>query len=187
MKLAVFFPGIGYTVDKPLMYYGRRIAANHGYEIKLLPYAGFPGKVIGDRDIMEESFRIAWCQSKEMLSDTDFSNYGEILLVGKSIGTIVAAQMAERSSVREKTRLILYTPLEKTFDYSFENAVAFTGLADPWVGKKDSRIPMLCKQREIECHLINGANHSLETGDVRKDLRNMQMIMTETEKFVAGV
>ena len=53
-KLAVFFPGVGYTVDKPLLHYSRRIAADAGYEIKLLPYTGFPDKVknffgIGDR------------------------------------------------------------------------------------------------------------------------------------------
>ena len=34
-KLAVIFPGIGYTAYKPLLYYSRRIAANFGYEIKL--------------------------------------------------------------------------------------------------------------------------------------------------------
>ena len=29
-KLAVFFPGIGYSVDKPLMHYSRRFAADAG-------------------------------------------------------------------------------------------------------------------------------------------------------------
>ena len=41
-KLAVFFPGIGYTTDKPLLYYSRKIASEQEYEIKLLPYKGFP-------------------------------------------------------------------------------------------------------------------------------------------------
>lgn len=31
-KLAVFFPGIGYTVDKPLMHYSRRLAAEAGFQ-----------------------------------------------------------------------------------------------------------------------------------------------------------
>ena len=39
-KLAVFFPGIGYTVDKPLLYYSRKLAASAGYDIRLLPYTG---------------------------------------------------------------------------------------------------------------------------------------------------
>ena len=40
-KIAVFFPGIGYTADKPLLYFSRRIAAAHGYEIRIMNYTGF--------------------------------------------------------------------------------------------------------------------------------------------------
>ena len=54
-KLAVVFPGIGYTVDKPLLYYSRRLAADAGYEIKRLPYAGFPKKVKCDTGRRAES------------------------------------------------------------------------------------------------------------------------------------
>lgn len=43
-KLAVIFPGIGYTADKPLLHYSKRIAANHGYEIRIVDYKGFPSK-----------------------------------------------------------------------------------------------------------------------------------------------
>ena len=41
-KLAVFFPGIGYTADRPLLYYSRRTAAELGYEIRSVAYSGFP-------------------------------------------------------------------------------------------------------------------------------------------------
>lgn len=30
MKLAVFFPGIGYHCDKPLLYYSRKLVQNMG-------------------------------------------------------------------------------------------------------------------------------------------------------------
>ena len=93
-RLAVFFPGIGYTVDKPLMHYSRRLAEKHGFEICLLPYGGFPKKVKGDKDKMQESYKIALKQTKEMLSDIDFEDCDDILFVGKSIGTIVAAKIA---------------------------------------------------------------------------------------------
>ena len=82
-KLAVFFPGIGYTVDKPLLHYSRKLVTDAGYEVKLLPYSGFPQKVKGDRDKMLESYRIALAQSEEMLSDIDFSDYNSVLFVGK--------------------------------------------------------------------------------------------------------
>ena len=32
MKLVVCFPGIGYHCDKPLLYYGRRVAESVGYK-----------------------------------------------------------------------------------------------------------------------------------------------------------
>ena len=32
MKLAVYFPGVGYHCDKPLLYYARKIAAACGFD-----------------------------------------------------------------------------------------------------------------------------------------------------------
>ena len=181
-KLAVVFPGIGYTADKPLLYYSRRIAAQCGYEIRVLPYTGFPKKVKGDREKMVESYEIALSQSREMLSDVDLESYEQILFIGKSIGTVAAAQIA--SEISAKTRLLLYTPLEETFLFPLEDAVVFTGLADPWVGKENSRISQLCAERGIPCYVIPGANHSLECGETWKDLENLQGIMKETERFI---
>ena len=183
-KLAVFFPGIGYTVDKPLMHYSRKLAANFGYEIKLLPYSGFPPKIQGDSDRMALSYRIALQQTEEMLQDTDLSAYDDILFVGKSIGTIVAAQIASESPASERIRLVLYTPLEDTFAFSFGKAIVFTGSDDPWVGREKSKISECAARRGYPCLVIPGANHSLETADVCRDIRNLQRIMEETEQFV---
>ena len=154
-KLALVFPGIGYTVDKPLLYFSRKIAAENGYEIKLLPYTGFPPKILGDREKMTESYRIALSQSREMLSDVDFTAYDEFLFIGKSIGTAVAAQIA--AEIPRPVRLLLYTPLEETFLFPLKDSIVFTGLADPWVGKESSRIPQLCEERGIPCHVVPGA------------------------------
>ena len=37
-KLAVLFPGVGYTCTKPLLYYTASAAADHDYEILRLDY-----------------------------------------------------------------------------------------------------------------------------------------------------
>ncbi|MBR2258797.1 MAG: alpha/beta hydrolase [Blautia sp.] len=183
-RLAVFFPGIGYTVDKPLMHYSRRLAMNLGYEIRLLPYTGFPPKVRGDRGRMEQSFLIALEQSRQMLADTDFTAYEEILFVGKSIGTIAAAQIASESPVKGRIRLVLYTPLDETFLFPCADAVVFTGDDDPWAGGKESRIASLAAEKGYPCFRIPDANHSLESRDLIQDIRNMEMIMRETEAFM---
>ncbi|MBR6321423.1 MAG: alpha/beta hydrolase [Lachnospiraceae bacterium] len=183
-KLAVFFPGIGYTVDKPLMHYGRRLAMSLGYEVKLLPYGGFPEKKPGDTDRIRRSFEIALAQSEEMLSGLDFSEYEDILFIGKSIGTIAAAKIASESPAKDRIRLILYTPLPETFLPDFGSAVVFTGTDDPWVGKEKSPIPALSAKRGIPCHLIEGGNHSLESADIGKDILTVRKIMEITEAFI---
>lgn len=50
-KLAVFFPGIGYTCDKPLLFYAEKLAIKSGYEIKRISYS-LPGdrKIRGDKE-----------------------------------------------------------------------------------------------------------------------------------------
>lgn len=183
-KIAVFFPGIGYTVDKPLMHYGRRLAASLGYEIRLLPYGGFPDKVKGSREKMKESFEIALTQSKAMMADLNLEAYDEILFFGKSVGTAAAAAFAAQYGEWERIRLILYTPLDETFSFPFADAVVFTGSEDPWVGKENSRITELCRERGIPCYVYPGADHSLETGDIHRDLEYMKQIMQKTEEYM---
>ena len=79
---------------------------------------------------------------------------------------------------------IFYTPLEETFAYPVERALVFTGSADPWVGGAESRIPALCRERHIPCFVVPGANHSLECGDVLRDIHNLLEVMEETRRFL---
>lgn len=183
-KLAVFFPGIGYNVDMPLLYYSRRLAAGLGYEIKLLTYGGFPRGVMGDRAKMAECYRLALKQAGEMLADVEQTAYDDIVFIGKSIGTILATWFAVKSPAKERVRLVLYTPLEDTFVYPFGKAIAFTGTADPWAGGEDSPVPALCREKGIPCVVLPGANHSLETGGVPEDIQALDTVMAETERFL---
>ena len=184
-KLAVFFPGIGYTADKPLLHFSRRLARDAGFEVLILPYSGFPEKVKGDRGKMAESYRIALSQTEEMLSGINFSDYDAILFVGKSIGTIAAAEIAAKNNLHGRIHFVMYTPLEDTFAFPLENAVVFTGDADPWV--RESAIPERCKKKGLPCHVIPGANHSLESGNVEADIVNLEKIMKETRKFICSI
>lgn len=183
-RLAVIFPGIGYTAEKPLLYYSRKLTAVHGYEIRIMNYKGFSPKVMGDRKLMEESFTLALEQSLEMLSETPLEDYDDILFIGKSIGTIVAARIASESSVKDRIRLVLYTPLPETFAFSFGEAIVFTGAEDPWVGKENSPISGICQKRGIPCMKIKKANHSLESENTLADIRELYSIMEETDRFI---
>ena len=97
-RLAVIFPGIGYTADKPLLHYSRRIADRAGYEIKVIPYGGFPKKVKGDPEKMRRCFELALEQSEKLLAGIDLDSYSDILFIGKSVGTVAAAHIAAHST-----------------------------------------------------------------------------------------
>ena len=183
-KIAIIFPGVGYTADRPLLHYSRRLAAAHGYEARILDYKGFPQGIRGDRARMKEAFVLAMEQAREMLQDTDLADYEDIVFIGKSIGTIVASKIASESPVRDRIRFVLYTPLEETFVGAKGAGIAFTGDDDPWTGREKTRIPALCKERGIPCMVFPGANHSLETSDVFADMKALCRIMQETERFL---
>ena len=183
-KLAVFFPGIGYTADKPLLYYSRKLAAEKGYEVLALSYSGFPKNAKGDAKKLCRCFALAREQAEEQLKALRPGDYDEIVFVAKSIGTAAAAVLAAESPAAERIRLVLYTPVEETFRFPLGQAVVFTGGADPWVGGGDNPIPALCAARGIPCTLIPGANHSLETGSAAEDLRNLTLVMEQTAAFL---
>ena len=185
-KLAVICPGIGYTEDKPLLYHSRRIAESHGYEILTIRYSGLPKKVRRDRKKMEKSYTLALEQTADALSELKTEDYDEILFVGKSIGTVIAAAAAEKLVQADRIRFLLFTPLEQTFSFHIHDAIVFTGDNDPWIGGKDTRIPELCKEKKLPYYLIPGGNHSLETNEPMKDLIQLLRIMETAEKYISA-
>ena len=59
MKLAVLFPGIGYTCARPLLYYAGKLAAQRGYEVLAVDYGELPRDVKGSSERMRLAFDIA--------------------------------------------------------------------------------------------------------------------------------
>ncbi|MBR6219670.1 MAG: alpha/beta hydrolase [Clostridia bacterium] len=179
-RLAVLFPGVGYHCDKPLLYYSAKLARSAGYEVLPVPYAGFPEKVRGDADKMRACLRIAQTQAEAMLASVRWEEYAEVLFIGKSIGTIAASRYAQEKGL--EVRSVLLTPLVETFEFVRGDATAFHGTADPWANTE--AIVACCQARGIPLHLTEGANHSLETGDVLRDARTLEETLTVMDAFI---
>ena len=99
-SVACLFPGIGYTCDKPLLYYSGKLLKGLGWEIVPVPYTGFPSGVKGNPEKMQQSAHMALEQAEEILQEIDWNSYAEILLIGKSVGTVVCAAYARRHRLR---------------------------------------------------------------------------------------
>lgn len=175
MKLAVFFPGIGYHCDKPLLYYSGKIAAQYRYETIKVSYEGLSRE-------LDRAFTEAFDQTRKRLSDIDFRQYEEILFVSKSIGTAVAAAYAEKYGI--VCRNVYYTPLEQTFAFHPQSGIVFHGTKDPWAGTE--MIAAKCGGAGLPLYRIDGANHSLEVqDDVQRNLSILAEVMEHTEEYIA--
>ncbi|MDE6433579.1 MAG: alpha/beta hydrolase [Lachnospiraceae bacterium] len=173
MKAAVIFPGIGYHTDKPLLYYGKKLARESGYQIIEVNYTGFPQNVKGNEEKMKQSFQIARTQAEELLCDVNFNEYESVLFISKSIGTVVAAAYDKDHAVNAKH--IYFTPVPQTFFFAREaSGIVFHGLNDPWC--ETAVVEESCQRLRLPLKTFGGANHSLETGNCLKDLEIMGMI-----------
>ena len=182
-RLAVIFPGLGYHKDKPLLYYAAKLAKNAGYEICCISYHDMPEKAFGDADMIRNAGELVCQQAKEQLTRYDLHVYDDILLIGKSIGTVGAARIAEANPAN--SRQIWYTPLQLTFPENGSPAapcIAFLGTSDPW---SDLRImTKTADAQKIPLHLFPECNHSLECGNPLRDLETLKTVMQLTDAFI---
>lgn len=182
-KLAVVFPGIGYHTDKPLLYYSKKLAAKYGFEVVEVPYGNFPSGVKGSPEKMKQAFESALSQTREILKDIRFEEYDKILFLSKSVGTAVAAAYAKEKKLQ--TCNVFYTPVEASMELMEQPGIVFHGTNDSWA--RTSILAQGCETKGYSCYFIENANHSLETGDVRKDLENMAYIMERTEVYIKSI
>lgn len=181
MKIAVFFPGIGYHCDKPLLYYSGKIAEQHHYELCRLSYTGLQKRTENLEQLVEEAFGQVYEQTEGALAQIDWRQYEEILFVSKSIGTVAAAAYAMRHGIN--CRNVYYTPLAKTFEFAPQSGIVFHATNDPWV--RTQVIEEKCRAYNLPLYIMNSGNHSLEVrDDTLGNLRTLLQVMDLTQRYV---
>ncbi len=182
-KIAVVFPGIGYHIDKPLLYYTRRLAREAGYELIEISY-NFPYKakeVKDNSDKKKDAFALAVEQTRDQLSQVKFENYSKVLFIGKSLGTAVAAHYDREHGIGAKH--LIMTPVPNTFDHLRAGCgMVYHGLSDPWC--ENDIVKEMCTKLELELHEMPDANHSLETGSVLTDADNLRDLLARVKSFI---
>ena len=205
-KLCILFPGVGYTTERPLMYYSGKVFKKMGYEVIALKYKNLPKKKGTDSSKMGETFKMVMEQTREQLADVFAkfrseecsaeenvavkNDFDSVVFVGKSIGTIAsvfyASELVEKKVITEPEnflRFVYLTPLEETFKKVVSvPAIAFHGTADPWV--ETSIIERECERFDVPLYIYKDANHSLETGNVEIDIESVGDVMLKIEQFI---
>ncbi|SFC00851.1 hypothetical protein [Butyrivibrio sp. YAB3001] len=181
-KLAVVFPGMGYHSDKPLLYYAKKLARAHGYEVIEISY-DFQIRakdIMNDKEAKMEAFQHAVIETRKQLSKVNYEDYNDVVFIGKSIGTAVAAYFDKENGIN--ARHIVFTPVPETFNHLRDNCgIVFHGTADPWCGTE--LVESKCKEFQLELFKVADANHSLETDDPIIDCRRLPEIVDKVNEM----
>ena len=178
-KLAVIFPGVGYTCSKHLLYYTAAAAADHDYEVLRLDYGQDIHSFRGRSSLeLEPVTSLALKRTLRQMEKTDFSQYEKIIFISKSIGTIVACETEKHFSLSGKVQQFLLTPVPASVPYLKNvNGVFFSGTADPYIPEKTVRAAARLYPSKTG-GIFEGCNHSLEKkGDIPGNLENIRKVV----------
>ena len=152
-KLAVIFPGAGYGLDCPLLYYADFLFETKGYERVHMKYLD----ILSRKDILlEEKIKMLREYTWNQVKGIDFAEYQEVIFLSKSIGAIEAGILSERLGISVKH--IFLTPVEDATTYLKDDSVVIIGTED----KSCLVYKDLCEEKDIKALYIDGGDHSLE-------------------------
>ncbi len=184
-KTAVVFPGVGYTKDRPLLYYSGKLAVKYGYELRSVDFSGidWSKEKLKDRDFLARTLDVCLDITCRSLADIgDLSDNGTVF-ISKSIGTVVSTAYARKMGLG--VRQLCFSPLEMIEDHvECGGAVLFCGDADPYA--EYAALARIARDKKLEMHRIAGGNHSLETGDIFTDIDNMRTMMQRVYEVITA-
>lgn len=176
-KIAIIFPGMGYHCDKPLLYYGKKLAGQMGYRVIEVGYKGFDTV-----DTMQAAGELALSQAEEQLKKQEISATDEVLCIAKSIGTVVSAIWQKKMGITAKN--VFLTPVKETFVYaSSDCGIVFHGTKDPMADTE--MVKTECERLHLPLYITENGNHSLECGNVGTDVETMANVIRQVEKYLS--
>ena len=195
-KLAVIFPGIGYSVERPLLYYTRKLLEKNGYEVINVSYPGLEKDDIFEPITKDASAKrvsndkasnfVAKAEKlvEEQLEGVNFTSYSKIIFVAKSIGSVISALYAKQLGIHPYH--IMVTPIDYAFQFiGDERGSAFCGTSDPLVDFEC--IEKICKEKQWNFHDFKTGNHSLETTDIDLNIDYLKRYVSVVEGLIPEI
>lgn len=189
-KLAIVFPGLGYSCHMPLLYYSTLILLNKGFDV-LWVEANY-GK---SKDYMARSkeMQMQWLREDTISAIKSVlikRNYRHAAMVGKSLGTVSLALLLPEKSLPKDTRNVWLTPLLNDRDINEliemnpgRKSLFIIGTDDAYYDAKQLKV--IKEEAKGKALVIKGADHSLEIGDdAFASLRALQKTLRVIREFV---
>ncbi len=188
-KIAIVFPGSGYTCQMPLLYYTTNLLMESGYDVLQVNY--FYKKNFWS---LPENKKDEWFYSDiEAVYDAlQNKGYKTMALVGKSMGTLALSHLLQHRNIPEGTRLIWLTPiltdsqlLQRFMQgYKGKKSIFITGNADNYFNA--DVLKNIKEMSNSEIVVIPHADHSLEIGgDCVASLETLKLVLNKIEDFLS--
>ena len=190
--LAVLLPGLNYTMDMPLMFFTRRLLLWRGVDVLNLN----PQARSAAFQNASESDQMSWLQADVhagLKAGLAQSNYHQLILVGKSIGSLAIAVGADYAQALLPTALVWLTPLMR-YEVVLQTALNAAGPQVHLCGGADSTYKpdqlqqILAAKQDARAYIAEGANHILEVpGDDQATFDGFSGAMLFLGKFLDTV
>ena len=175
-RLVVMLPGLGYTVDAPLFHYLSKVIWANGDDVLLVQYgfqvAQSDYDPLKQGDITQESLQA-------ITTALEMGNYDDLVIIGKSLGTPMAALFANHFDLTSK--LILLTPIQNCHQLVEDTPTLAI------IGTEDSRYAddLAIDTDILRWKVYEGLNHSLEAStDVMASLKILPDIIQTCAEFL---
>ena len=124
-KIVIIFPGAGYGLDCPLLYYADFIYETKGFDRIHMNYQSILSNTeLSIENKLTKVREYVW----EQVKDVNFAVYDEIVFLSKSIGSVEAGILAERLGI--KAIQVFITPIEEAISYCDMDSYVVIGTKD---------------------------------------------------------
>ncbi len=187
--LAIVYPGYGYTTDMPVLYYPAQLMQNLKADVVKVHYS-YDENVEFGNTFDEEQYVWLYTDSYSIFEEAwKQGRYTEVTLIGKSLGSLAVAHIANSESRLALVNCIFITPT--LTDHSFINDVLdaqprslFAIGTDDHYYHSDT-LKDLEKATRSEALVFHGANHSLEIkNNIGQSLQIIERLMRVMEQFI---
>jgi hypothetical protein len=187
--LGVVFPGLGYSVGMPVLYYPGQLLAELGADVLLVDTRYNRVREYEQATDEEQARWVEADASAALETALAQGRYRRVTLVGKSIGTLAVGHLLHAHPGLPNLSCVWLTPLLKSSELrehiqSVRHRALFViGTADPQYSA--ARLEEVRTATGGEVLAIEGANHSLEIpGDIVKSVEIMRKVVNKLAGFI---
>lgn len=187
-QLSVIFPGWGYTVEMPVLYYLMRIMLERGADVLLVKYAYNQNARFST---LTEEERERWLHddvTAAVAVGIGQRVYSRVTLIGKSLGTLAMGHLVSSYPNLPNPECLWLTPLltnDRLYDQILHchcKSLFVIGTADPFY--RQERLEAVVRATDGQAVVIPQANHGLELAEsISGSVEILKTIITEVTQF----